>query len=132
MNFMYISQWLDGTMELIERLLTWNSFNIELSLIKVILRLKFIIFDSSLRKSEHIEFSHIVKKSFVIINWKVGANQIRFVLILKSLNISIYLENSLRMKISSQKTNISFIKELENIFDRLKYSLGLNFKIVLV
>lgn len=132
MNFMYVSKRLDGTMELIERLLTWNSFNIELSLIKVILRLKFIIFDSSFRKSEHIEFSHIIKKSFVIINWKVGPDQIRFVLILKSLNISIYLENSLRMKISSQKTNISFIKELENIFDRLKYSLGLNFKIVLV
>ncbi len=61
-------------MVFVKRLLTRDCFDVELTLVKVVFGLEFVVFYTFFGKSEHIELSDVVKKSFIVINSKISAD----------------------------------------------------------
>lgn len=84
-------------MVLIKRLLIWNCLNVQLSLIKIIFGLKFVVPDTLFGKPEHIELSDVVKNTFIVIDCKGSADQVWLIIILEPFNVSIDFEDGFGM-----------------------------------
>lgn len=82
MNFVDIGQRLNRSVEFIKRLLWRDSFDIKLTLIQVILWFKLIVFYTLFWNTEHVKLSDIIKKSLIVVNWKISADKVWLIFIL--------------------------------------------------